>query len=152
MRSFVITLKCSCLLYSFEGTPQQRNPVAIAEWIHLFPYRTQSLSTHTSKVLGWRRPGRIESCWLMTHPKGCVFYVCVDFSMLEPVRRLSPETDAPGGEKGLAAPPLLQHQGSAASPLSSGASDIFWSMMFVSSTLMWWSSAYQRMLSCGLRT
>ena len=67
-------LKCSCLLYSFEGTPQQRNPVAIAEWFHLFPSRTQSLSTHTSKVLGWRRPGRIESCWLMTHPQGCVFY------------------------------------------------------------------------------
>ena len=40
-----------------------KNPVAIAEWIHLFPSRTQSLSTHTSKVLGWRRPGRIESCW-----------------------------------------------------------------------------------------
>ena len=78
-----VTLKCSCLLYSFEGTPQQRNPVAIAEWFHLFPSRTQSLSTHTSKVLGWRRPGRIESCWLMTHPQGCVFilesrHLCFD--------------------------------------------------------------------------
>ena len=59
-----VTLKCSCLLYSFEGaTNTFTNPVAIAEWIHLFPSRTQSLSTHTSKVLGWRRPGRIESCW-----------------------------------------------------------------------------------------
>ena len=60
-----------------------RNPVAIAEWFHLFPSRTQSLSTHTSKVLGWRRPGRIESCWLMTHPQGCVFilesrHLCFD--------------------------------------------------------------------------
>ena len=118
--SFVITLKCSCLLYSFEGTPQQRNPVAIAEWFHLFPYRTQSLSTHTSKVLGWRRPGRIESCWLMTHPKGCVF--------------------------------LFWNQGISGSTFNKGSSDIFWSMMFVSSTLMWWSSAYHRMLSRGLRT
>ena len=115
-----VTLKCSCLLYSFEGTPQQRNPVAIAEWIHLFPSRTQSLSTHTSKVLGWRRPGRIESCWLMTHPKGCVF--------------------------------LFWNQGISGSTFNKGSSDIFWSMMFVSSTLMWWSSAYQRMLSRGLRT
>ena len=28
---------------------------------HLFPYRTQQLSPHTPKVLGWKRPGRIGS-------------------------------------------------------------------------------------------
>ena len=32
-------------------------------WVaHLFPSRTQKLSTHTPKVLGWRRPGRLGSC------------------------------------------------------------------------------------------
>ena len=32
----------------------------MAEGIHLFPYRTQKLSPHASKVLGWQRPGRID--------------------------------------------------------------------------------------------
>ena len=38
--------------------------VAIAKRIHLFPYRTQKLSSLVSKILGWRRPGKIESCHL----------------------------------------------------------------------------------------
>gem|GEM_PF-3027497 len=40
------------------------NLVTIAKGIHLFPYRTQQLSPYTPKVLGWKRPGRIGSCWL----------------------------------------------------------------------------------------
>ena len=52
-----------------------KNPVAIAEWFHLFPSRTQSLSTHTSKVLGWRRPGRIESCWFKYATANAVAYL-----------------------------------------------------------------------------
>ena len=31
----------------------------MAEWFHLFPFRTQQLSTHTPKVLRWRRRGRL---------------------------------------------------------------------------------------------
>jgi hypothetical protein len=38
--------------------------VTIAKGIHLFPYRTQQLSPYTSKVLAWKRAGRIDSCWL----------------------------------------------------------------------------------------
>ena len=34
---------------------------------HLFPYRTQKLSSSVSKILGWRRPGKIERC---RHTKG----------------------------------------------------------------------------------
>ena len=37
-----------------------RFPVIMAEGIRLFPYRTQKLSPHASKVLGWQRPGRID--------------------------------------------------------------------------------------------
>ena len=33
-------------------------------WDHLYPCRTQKLSTYTPKVLVWRRTGRIGSCWL----------------------------------------------------------------------------------------
>ena len=40
------------------------NPVVMAKGIHLFPSRTQQLSPYTSKVLGWKRPGRIDSCRL----------------------------------------------------------------------------------------
>ena len=36
----------------------------MAKGVHLFPSRTQKLSPYTSKVLGWKRPGRIDSCRL----------------------------------------------------------------------------------------
>ena len=39
-------------------------PVVMAKGVHLFPSRTQKLSPYTSKVLGWKRPGRIDSCRL----------------------------------------------------------------------------------------
>ena len=38
--------------------------MAIAVWDHLYPCRTQKLSTYTPKVLVWQRTGRIGSCWL----------------------------------------------------------------------------------------
>ena len=36
--------------------------VIIAERIHLFPFRTQQLSSHTSTIFGWRRPEKIDRC------------------------------------------------------------------------------------------
>ena len=36
--------------------------VIIAERFHLFPFRTQKLSSHTSKIFGWRRPEKIDRC------------------------------------------------------------------------------------------
>ena len=36
-------------------------PVAIAKRIHLFPYRTQKLSSYTLIVLGGQLPGRVSS-------------------------------------------------------------------------------------------
>ena len=39
-------------------------PVAIEGRIHLFSSRTQKLSFQSSKILGWRRPGKIENCWI----------------------------------------------------------------------------------------
>ena len=32
----------------------------MAKRSHLFPFRTQKLSSFTSKILGWRRPGKID--------------------------------------------------------------------------------------------
>ena len=43
-------------------------PVAIEKRIHLYPYRTQKLSFSSSKILGWRRPGKIEHCWNIIKP------------------------------------------------------------------------------------
>ena len=59
---------------------KQNNPVVMAKGIHLFPSRTQSLSPYTSKVLGWKRPGRIDSCRLekRTHTLYEFFFLCVD--------------------------------------------------------------------------
>ena len=36
--------------------------VIIAERIHLFPFRTQKLSSYTSTIFGWRRPEKIDRC------------------------------------------------------------------------------------------
>ena len=44
------------------------NPVTMAERNHLFPSRTQQLSSHASKVLGWKRPGRIDCCRFRKNP------------------------------------------------------------------------------------
>ena len=45
----------------------------MAKGVHLFPSRTQKLSPYTSKVLGWKRPGRIDSCRL--EKKHTLWYV-----------------------------------------------------------------------------
>ena len=37
-------------------------PVVMTERFHLFPSRTQKLSSPVLKVLGWTRPGRISRC------------------------------------------------------------------------------------------
>jgi hypothetical protein len=37
-------------------------PVAITERSHLFPFRTQKLSSPVLTILGWRRPGKIGRC------------------------------------------------------------------------------------------
>src|SRR5690349_10382483 len=49
-------------LCSFEGTRHARPrpfPVAIARGIHLFPFRTESLSLFAPMVLGGKLPGRV---------------------------------------------------------------------------------------------
>ena len=39
-------------------------PVPITRRSHLFPFRTQKLSSVVPKILGWRRPGKIGRCRL----------------------------------------------------------------------------------------
>ena len=58
------------------------DPVAIERRIHLFSYRTQKLSFLSSKILGWRRPGKIEHCWITIKAtaRGC-FFVFVSCSI-----------------------------------------------------------------------
>ena len=71
-------------------------PVVMAKGVHLFPSRTQKLSPYTSKVLGWKRPGRIDSCRLKK--KHTLWYVsflftgkgsatCIAFSAFAFLRR-----------------------------------------------------------------
>ncbi len=48
-------------MFSFEGA-SLKNAVAIARRIHLFPCRTQKLSSLTLMILGGRLPGKVESC------------------------------------------------------------------------------------------
>ena len=45
-----------------EKKERKSNPVAIAKRTHLFPCRTQKLSSLASMVLGGRLPGRVERC------------------------------------------------------------------------------------------
>ena len=43
-------------------------PVPITRRSHLFPFRTQKLSSVVPKILGWRRPGKIGRCRLSLCP------------------------------------------------------------------------------------
>ena len=36
--------------------------VTIEKWTHLFPYRTQQLSTYSPKILGGYPPGKLGCC------------------------------------------------------------------------------------------
>ena len=68
----------------------------MAKRFHLFPFRTQKLSSFTSKILGWRRPGKIDRCrhlyaplaqlveqltlnqWVLgSSPRWCIFYLII---------------------------------------------------------------------------
>ena len=51
----------------------------MAKGVHLFPSRTQKLSPYTSKVLGWKRPGRIDSCRLKQTRHTCRYALFVSF-------------------------------------------------------------------------
>ena len=55
----------------------------MAKGVHLFPSRTQKLSPYTSKVLGWKRPGRIDSCRLKKeiYHMVCFFFYCYRLSI-----------------------------------------------------------------------
>ena len=39
-----------------------RKSVLMAVRFHPFPFRTRTLSSFASKILGWRRPGKIDRC------------------------------------------------------------------------------------------
>ena len=47
------------ILYVSLRTGRKNNVVIIAKRIHLFPYRTQKLSSLAAMVLGGRPPGRV---------------------------------------------------------------------------------------------
>ena len=54
----------SVLCSIFRVQPEE--PVLMTMRIHLFPSRTQKLSSWVPKILGWRRPGKIERCRYQT--------------------------------------------------------------------------------------
>ena len=70
----------------------------MAKGVHLFPSRTQKLSPYTSKVLGWKRPGRIDSCRLA---KEAVPYGTASFALSN--RNLSDRGDPGRASRQLAA-------------------------------------------------
>ena len=52
------------LVFSFESTKlsKEKNPVTIARRIHLFPSRTQKLSSLALMILGGKLPGKVGRC------------------------------------------------------------------------------------------
>ena len=48
-------------------------PVHIAKRSHPFPFRTRQLSSFTTKILGWSRPGKLVLCRLLLTQKGTDF-------------------------------------------------------------------------------
>ena len=56
-----------CLVLKVQAfTREERNPVVMALRTHLFPYRTQKLSSIASMVLGGRPPGRVDRCRIIS--------------------------------------------------------------------------------------
>ena len=43
-------------------------PVSMTVRFHLFPFRTQKLSSLVPKIVGWRRPVKIGRCRLLEMP------------------------------------------------------------------------------------
>ena len=56
---FLLNISFLC---SPEGIRLSTIPVVIAVRPHLFPSRTQKLSSLASTILGWQRPGKIDCC------------------------------------------------------------------------------------------
>ena len=62
--------------------------------VHLFPYRTQKLSSVVPKILGWRRPGKIGRCQHNAiHPYGCF---AIFSSIAQSVERMTVNHDVTG--------------------------------------------------------
>ena len=61
---YLYNKKCAVVivLTSRKVSVQCTMMVIIAERSHLFPFRTQQLSSHTSTIFGWRRPEKIDRC------------------------------------------------------------------------------------------
>ena len=56
-------------LWSFDCTSVQlHNPVMLAMWFHLFPFRTQQLSSLVPKIVSWKRLVKIGSRRLLYGP------------------------------------------------------------------------------------
>ena len=67
------------VLYSDGANAVAAKLVPMAVRVHLFPFRTQKLSSPVPKILGWKRPGKIGRCqhkeaWKMYIPSGTVHF------------------------------------------------------------------------------
>ena len=59
---------------------EMKEMVLITLRVHLFPFRTQKLSSMVPKILGWWRPGKIGrcQCYMSSRPIGrLLFYICI---------------------------------------------------------------------------
>ena len=45
----------------------EKKSVILLQRVHLFPFRTQKLSSAMAKILAWRRVGKIAHCWHRSH-------------------------------------------------------------------------------------
>ena len=66
---------CRSSIFSFEGTSSTKEkqmtgsfvwPVSMTVRSHLFPFRTQKLSSLVPKIVGWTRPVKIGRCRLLS--------------------------------------------------------------------------------------
>ena len=55
-----VSLEYYCSIFSDEELLKKL--VLQTQRVHLYPYRTQKLSSAVVKILGWTRPGKIAQC------------------------------------------------------------------------------------------
>ena len=88
---------CSChCSKSMKIDVQWAMMVIIAKRFHLFPFRTQKLSSYTSTIFGWRRPEKIDRCH---QPDELVWYEFFFYILVEQPNIGDPQKEFFGEKK-----------------------------------------------------
>ena len=94
--SSIFSFEGICLLKR-EADEGQEWPVSMTVRNHLFPFRTQKLSSLVPKIVGWKRPVKIGRCRLLLkskQPTGRAESPVRGFALLSTISSVGRATDS----------------------------------------------------------